>query len=94
VLNSRKLREQIELGRRLMSWVGTVKDQANISAYVMELEAKLQQAGHEGDDGEDSVAGSMAPGALINASPSGSDGATSVSKSRYFLPISPGGASP
>jgi hypothetical protein len=48
--NRRRLREQIELGRRLMSLVLTVEDKATISAHVAELEAKLQQMGDDDDE--------------------------------------------
>ena len=45
----RRLRDQIELGRRLMTSVGSVQDQETILAYVMKLEAQLDQA----EDDED-----------------------------------------
>ena len=40
----RRLREQIELGRRLMSLLTNGEDQAKLLAYVTKLEAKLKQA--------------------------------------------------
>jgi hypothetical protein len=47
----RRLQEEIELGRRLMSLVGSSADRARLSAYIAELEAKLPHA--EDDKEED-----------------------------------------
>jgi hypothetical protein len=48
--DGRRLREQIELGRRLMPWLSTAKDRETFSAYVAELEAKLRQTEDDEDD--------------------------------------------
>lgn len=47
--DSKRLRGQIELGRRLMSSVDSVQDRETILAYVTKLEAELEQA----EDNED-----------------------------------------
>ena len=47
--DSKRLRGQIELGRRLMSSVGSVQDRETILAYVMKLEAQLDQAKDDED---------------------------------------------